>query len=279
MTSTQWAPPHPATATVGPAEPPPVTTRHRRALLPTGWSKVLWCASLGAAVVASVSSIRVAVLCLGIALVVMMTWTAIAAVNVRRARPGTVYTTPPNPLWSALSWTIPLMLLAAAVRFTSWLEAVDVDAVDPSGLLAPSTAAVLALPLLAAAYVPFAVLGRATAWVGGTRRRWRQFYWGSTLGVVLAGLLGLPAVAAMDIEVSDGRVVVAGSGAVLGLLALVALPVMVTCWVGWRAMTELERAARMTWERRTFPEDSVDLGDEMVARAVAALYLRSHPGG
>ncbi len=266
------------------AVPAEQAARDPRGLMPTAWLKVLWLVlQLGAvpvAVVAPAAGVTVAVL----ALAALMVWSGIAAVNAARARPETVYSRSPSPQVAASAWLAPFVVVsvgAAVVWFLVEQTAVADDLIGDARRerIVTIVGVVGALPFVAALYRPFSVLGRVTSWVGGSRRSWQHFFWLPVLATILVSLVQWIFVVTAGMENDDGRLGFVGTSSIGVFLGLVALPVVLTLWLGWTAMSETETASRITWERRNFPEGSFDLSDDFVARAAAAAYLASHPDG
>lgn len=252
-------------------------------LLPSRWLAIAVIVAQIAVVPALLVSTSAGAAAGGVAVVLMMLWSGVAARNVVSARPVTVYSRPPRPLWAALSWLAPTAVVIAALAATGVVQrsGFATDLAADERLLRIRLLVVLGavVPLLVAWWLPHAVLARATSWVGGARRRWQRRCWAPMLAAA-AGAAGVLAVElAAEMDGSTTSPLASDTAASVASVGLVALPLLVAAWTSWSAMRETERASRMTWERYRFPEGSLDITDEMAARAAAAAYLASHPDG
>lgn len=252
-------------------------------MLPSAWLKALWLMTQLAALAVGVSNTAAGVAIAACSMIVLALWSAVAAVNVRRARPRTIYSRPPGALTAASSWFAPFVVVVGAVVVSGWIEdsgettgSAGDDRVTQIRILVIAAAAI---PFLIALYLPYGLLGRATAWAGGNRRHWQYFFVLPLLTSLLAGLVNRLLTLIVGSDSADDTVAATRTAALVLFVGLVLLPLVLAWVLGWRAMSETEHAARMTWERRNFPEGELDLSDDLVARAVVATYLASHPDG
>ncbi|MEM1333097.1 MAG: hypothetical protein AAGG08_06520 [Actinomycetota bacterium] len=251
---------------------------HRTA--PLKW---LWAVSTMAAGVAGLVSPITSIVPSLLSIAALMAWSALSAATARRARAATVYQSPVSSIAAALSWLAAPVIVGVGVLATRFvLDSTEIGALMPDDRRTEAIVVVgvlvTVLPFAVAVYLPFRLLGRVTAWVGGSPRRWRQFFWLPLLTALLAALLQVIALPGTRLALSDGAPDGAIFGAVGLLLLLVALPPIVALWTGWAAMTETEQAARMTWEQLNFPVGELDLSSELAARAAMRAYLDGRAG-
>lgn len=260
-----------------------VGARDERGLLRSGWLAVVSVLALLAVAPAMMFGVEAASIAAVVAVVLMAVWSDVASRNVLRARPGTVYSRPPRPMFAALSWLGPLGVVALGVAAMNALQASsfarDLPADERLVRIRVVVGLVAAVPLLVAWWIPHAAMARSVSWVGGTRRHWQRRC-GAPILAMAAGVLVVVSVElTAELQGSASSPLADDARAIVAALGLVVVPLLVTAWASWTAMRQTERASRITWERRNFLEGSLDLTDHYVARAATAAYLASHPDG
>jgi len=244
-----------------------------RATRPTetvGFVRLLWVVASLAAIVGVIIGLEYALAAAAVAYAALVIWSGLAAVNVRRSRPATVYAGPPAAALVMSAWLVPV---ASAVVATNISRGAEPFTAEWFG-----DAAVFGLLVLIGALVPVSLLARLASWAGDRPGVWWQ--WLVTpvvtvgLSIMLAVLLKVPL---SDLVESEWTAAV--SAGFIGSFVLLMLPAFVLVAVGCRAMRRLESAARMTWERRAFPEGSLVIDSELTARLATSAYLEARPNG
>lgn len=233
--------------------------------------RALWLLAAVIVPVGSLIDLRLSIVAFVVATVALMVWSGLAAVNVRRARPRTVYAAPPSATVAMLSWFVPLAAWGAASAISSDAEQFSITWFGDY--------AVALVALIVGSLVPLAVMARLAGWAGDRPGRWWEWLWLPLLSVVLSWMLLQLLRVPIGDAIADGRFTVGGEGIRAVAAAVAVLPLVVHLTLGWRAMQGLEAAARMSWERRAYPEGSLDLTSELAQRLATARYLETRQPG
>ena len=248
----------------------PAVTRAKPPIAVVGAVRLLWIVASVAAIVGLIVDLRQALVAAAIAYGSLVIWSGLAAVNVRRARPATVYAGPPAAASMMSAWLVPVAGAAIAMDIARGAE--------PFTAVWFGDAAVFGVLVLLGSLVPVALLARLASWAGDRPGEWWQWLIAPVLSLGLSMMLTV----LFNVPLSDlleSESTTAASAGVLGAFAVLMLPAFVFVAVGWRAMRRLEAAARMTWERRAYPEGSLVIDSELTARLAESAYLAARPNG
>lgn len=244
-----------------------VAARAKRPM-PVTAVRLTWVAAMLVAIVGVIVDLRVTVAALGVAYGAFVIWTGLIAVNVARARPATVYAGPPTPALAMSAWLVPVAGAALAMQISRGAEAFTA--------VWFGDAAVFGVLVVVGALAPVSLLARLASWAGDRPGEWWQWLTVPLLSLALSIMLTvLFRVPLVDLLGSESTAAV--TVGFLGSFLVVMLPVFVFVGIGWRAMCRLEAAARMTWERRAYPEGSLVIDSELTARLATAAYLHARP--
>ncbi|MEL6893751.1 MAG: hypothetical protein AAFP84_19320 [Actinomycetota bacterium] len=273
--------PPPVAGTSVPTRLPAPAARDPRGLLPTGWLKALWLLAQVAGVAGTLWSPVAATAAFAVSGVALLAWTGLAVGNARRARPSTVYVRAPRPLPAVVAWFAPLVGLAVGIGLWRWLE-MTVDTTEPDGEqlldeLRLVVAVTLSLTVVIAGYLPFRALARAAAWTGGSPSKVRRWFWMPLVVSVFTMLVRSGLAIGLDTAWLSGDQSAWRSATLAAIMSLLLVPLVTQWWFGWTAMGEVDRAAQMTWDRRNFPEETLDLRSALAVRQAMQLYRASHP--
>ena len=156
-------------------------TRAKPPIAVVGAVRLLWIVASVAAIVGLIVDLRQALVAAAIAYGSLVIWSGLAAVNVRRARPATVYAGPPAAASMMSAWLVPVAGAAIAMDIARGAE--------PFTAVWFGDAAVFGVLVLLGSLVPVALLARLASWAGDRPGEWWQWLIAPVLSLGLSMML------------------------------------------------------------------------------------------
>ena len=214
----------------------------------------------------------------GAGCVALIAWSMIAVVNAHRARPATTHGRAPRASTLLCAWLIaPVLAVPGVLGLMQLRDAVDAASeVDRDAATLTLSAAVFGFVVvgLIVVYLPYAKLGVASKWIGADATKFRRWFYGPLVtvlltltGLVLYGLSGDENVA--DAPGADALFAGVNSDG-YGLILLIALPSVVWLLMGFRAMVDIEEATAHQHRRRRDDEPKASVTAYLAAQGVPA---------
>lgn len=244
-------------------------------LVPVGWLRRLTIWSNAGSVPGFFVGDYVGASLVATGLVGLLLWSALAAVNVRRARLQTRHGSPPHPLLVTFSWFVaPAVAVAVSLGIVSLARWTETAAFEEQGSRSLALAAAVflgGLAILIAAYQPYRMLAKCSKWVNADPGRFRRWFVAPIVGGLLAVVVQVLAGLVVLSDNADGSSSGASVGAVLLWLVALALP-----WLAWlifasRAMRSLDLATTHAHGRAVREaRDPSEVDPELIGSPVAA---------